>query len=579
MINSRIVAGFAGEHRGPVEGSAVHHGAIAAVTLADVLDQLTSGRFLTFDGTNPDGTGAAQRIGFAELGALTAWLAPRWSGLGVAAGDRVLLVVADEYEFIPLFLSALHAGIVAVPVYPPFRPGRLDDYSAELRRIRAVARPVCCVVSGPLRGLIAEAGLGLPIHDYAALRVAPAGRSHRPAARDLAFLQFSSGSTGMPKAAMVSHGALLANMLAIRAGLATDGERDRAVNWLPLYHDMGLVGFVLVPLLDEVPTWYLRPLRFARDPVSWLRLLSEVRGTIAFAPNFAYGLAARRVTDDQVAELDLAAWRVAGCGAEPVHADTLRAFANRLAPSGFRPEAFLPSYGLAESTLAVALAPRDTGVRTLTVDADRLAADRRVSGPAPATRRITELVSCGFPVAGSEIRVVDERGLDCADGVEGEVVVRGPSLADGYFGAPELTERVWRDGWLHTGDHGLRHAGELYVTGRGKDLIVINGVNYQPQDIERAASEVPGVRLGHVAALAVRAGDTEGVELVVAVRAPVDSAGLAARVRRVVFRRIGITVGEVTVFEGELPKTSSGKLRRSLTAELLAAGVLAGQRG
>jgi fatty-acyl-CoA synthase len=542
-----------------------------ATTLADVLDRLDHRtRSMTFTGADP-----LRQISFAELGRLTADLAAHWDGLGVRHGDRVVMIVADEYEFSTLFLSALRAGVVAVPVYPPYRPGQLDSYLAELRRICSVASAACCVVSGPLRELIADAQPELPVHAYAELAQAPAGPLRRPVATDLAFLQFSSGSTGAPKATMISHGALLANMLAIRTALATDGDRDRAVSWLPLYHDMGLVGFMLVPLLDQVATWYLPPLRFGRDPLAWLRLMSDVGGSIAFAPNFAYGVLTRRVTDDQAADLDLTRWRIAGCGAEPVHAGTLRAFARKFSVAGFRDTAFLPAYGLAESTLAVALAPRERGLDTLAVDADELAAQGRVTPPGPATARVNELVSCGHPVAGTEVRVMAADGQWCADGVEGEIVVRGPSLATGYFNAPAATEQAWRDGWLHTGDHGLLHAGQIYVTGRLKDLIVVNGIKYHPQDIERAASEVPGIRLGRVAALAVRDGDTEGVRLAVAVADEVDSTALAEQARGAVGRRLGLAVRDVVVFVGELPKTSSGKLRRAHAAALLERGEIA----
>ncbi len=546
----------------------------AARTFADVLDALdVDSRGLTFDAdTQP------KHLSFAELGTRTAELAARWFGLGVRHGDRVVLVVADEYEFIPLFLSALRAGIVAVPIYPPYRVGQLESYQGNLRRVCAASGAKCCVVSGPLRDLVTRAGLDLAVHAYGDLVAASPRPARRPDPDDLAFLQFSSGSTGPPRAAAISHRALLANVWAIRERLQTDGEADRAVSWLPLYHDMGLVGFLLVPMVDQVPTWYLPPLRFGRDPMSWLRLMSDVGGSIAFAPNFAYGLLTRRATDADIAGLNLSRWRVAGCGAEPVHADTLTAFTARFAAAGFRGAAFMPSYGLAESTLAVALSPRGTGLATLRVDADVLATHGRTQAPGPDSRRVTDLVSCGPPVAGTEVRVVDLEGRDCAEGMEGELVVRGSSLANGYYADPGTTAQTWQDGWLRTGDYGLLHSGQVYVTGRIKDLIVINGIKYHPQDIERVATEVAGVRLGNVAALAVQDGDTEAVRLAVAVRDGVDPQMLAEQVRRLVSRRLGLVLRDVIVVDGELPKTSSGKLRRSHTTELLETGELVALR-
>ncbi|MFT7836999.1 fatty acyl-AMP ligase [Saccharothrix sp. BKS2] len=560
------------DHAAP-DHSAPDHAAPASepdTTFADVLAGLDQdGRGLSFTGGDRE-----HRIDFAELGALTCDLAARWAGLGVRRGDRVVLVVADEREFALLFLSALRAGVVAVPVYPPYRIGQLESYPADLRRSRAAVAAVCCVVGAALREFVEGALGGVPVHTPQDLAGAPPGPVHAPRPEDAAFLQFSSGSTGTPKAVTISHRALLANARAIRGVLATDGDHDRAVSWLPMYHDMGLVGFLLVPLLDQVPTWYLPPLRFARDPLSWPRLMSEVGASIAFAPNFAYGLVARRAANADLGALDLSRWRVAGCGAEPVHADTLAAFADRFAGAGFRRTAFMPSYGLAESTLAVALTPRDSGVTTLTADAGVLARRGRAAPPTSAGSRVVDLVSCGPPVEGAEVRVVGPAGEPRPDGEEGEIVVRGPSLADGYHGDPEGTARAWRDGWLHTGDHGLLHEGLLYVTGRVKDLIVVNGVNYHPHDIERAASEVPGVRLGNVAALAVRDGDTEGVRLAVATSREVDRDTLATEVRNAVSRRIGLPLRDVVVVRGDLPKTSSGKLRRSRTADLLDEGGL-----
>ncbi|SFK17096.1 fatty-acyl-CoA synthase [Amycolatopsis sacchari] len=516
-------------------------------TVADVLARLDRPeRGLTFPG--------GRAVPFTRLRELTADAAARWPGLGARRGDRVVLVVADEYEFAVAFLSALRAGVVAVPVFPPFRAGQRESYRAHLHDVVARTGAVCCVVGEPIRRVLGDGPLaGRPVHGFAGLLAAPPGPVQPPEPEDLAVLQFSSGSTGTPKAVAVSHRALLATLLAIQAGLRIDGSRDRAVSWLPLYHDMGLVGFLLTPLIDQLPTWYLPPLRFARDPVSWLRLITEVRGTLAFAPNFAYGLLTRRAKDADIAALDLSSWRVAGCGAEPVRAATLRAFADRFAPAGLRRNAFLASYGLAEATLAVTLTPCDEGLTTFPDG---------------------ELVSCGVPVEGATVRVVGPDGQDLPDGTEGEIVVSGPGLADGYFGDPAATARAFRDGRLHTGDLGLLRENRLYVTGRIKDVIVINGVNYHPQDIELAASEVPGVRPGNVAALAVRDEHTEGVRLAVAASRAVDRDRLAEQVRRAVRSRLGLTVGEVVVVGGDLPKTSSGKLRRAHTAELLANGGL-----
>ena len=405
------------------------------------------------------------------------------------------------------------------------------------------------------REVVEAAGPDTPVRGLADLRAAAAGPVRAPEPRDTAFLQFSSGTTAAPKAVVVSHGALWANAEAIRAGLRA-GRDDRAVSWLPLYHDMGLVGFLVVPVINEIATWYQSPMRFARAPVAWLRLISEVRATIAYAPNFAYGLLAARATDADVAALDLSAWRVAGCGAEPVHATTLRAFAERWCPAGFDERAFLPSYGLAESTLAVTLTPYGSGLRTLRLDDDR------------------EVVSCGVPVAGTEVRILGPDAAWSGPGVEGEICVRGASLADGYHARPDETARAWAGGWLRTGDCGLVRDGHLYVTGRLKDLILVNGINHHPHDIERVAGTVAGIRPGNVAALPVRDGHTEGVRLVFSLARNADRDRVVDEVRRVVRRHLGLSLHDVRVVRGDLPKTSSGKLRRARTAELLRNGEL-----
>jgi fatty-acyl-CoA synthase len=556
----------------PVRHTDVH-------TVAEMLNKLDrEDRGLTFLG-NLDSV----FVTFTDIETVTADLARRWAGLGVQQGDRVVLVLIDEREFAVTFLSALRAGVIAVPMFPPFILGQLDAYLTALRRICQVSGATRCLVSQPLLSLLGNAGLEPPVSIFQDLVTAIPGAVGAPAPADPAFLQFSSGSTGNPKGAVITHRSLLANSYAIgRHGLRLDGEVDRAVSWLPLYHDMGLIGLLITAVLEQVGTWYLPPLQFARDPMSWPRLMSEVGATLSFAPNFAYGLVARRVTDEVLAELDLSRWRVAGCGAEPIRAETLRAFASRFAVTGFRASALMPSYGLSEATLAVSLTPCDAGMTTLTVDADLLAAEGRaalidVIDVDAGNARPTELVSCGLPVHGMEVRVLDHAGNICAEGQEGELVVRGESLADGYFGDPEHSAQTWHDGWLHTGDTGLLSGDQLYVTGRIKDLIIVNGRNHQPQDIEWVASQVPGVRIGNVVALPAPGDDTEGVRVVLEAAQGAVAEDLARHVRQAVTRRFGLWVHDVVVLPREgLPKTSSGKLRRSYTASLLDDGLLIG---
>lgn len=521
-------------------------------------------------GLNFLGPASRTSLSFRKLAELTGDIAARWNGLGHRLGDRVVIVAIDEQEFVKAFLSAIRAGVVPVPVFPPFAFGQLDAYQQGLRRICQISGAGRCLVSKPLVELLSSAQLPCPVSPLEELFEARPGRTDSPGPSDVAFLQFTSGSTAAPKGVVLTHRSLMHHMEAIRRhGLAVDGARDRAVSWLPLFHDMGLIGFLFVPLLAQNATWYMSPLQFARDPLSWVRCLSEVDGTISYAPNFAYGLVTRRATDEALAGLDLSAWRVAGCGAEPVRSETLRGFAERFAVTGFDPKAFKPSYGLAEATLAVSMSPNGGGLTTLAVDPEVLAAEGKVVPPGPDAARTAELVSCGVPLHGTEVRIVGDDGSTLGTDQEGQVLVRSGSLTAGYFADPAATRAAWQDGWLRTGDNGFLHDGQLYITGRIKDVIIVNGRNHQPQDIEWIAAQVPGVRAGNVVALPAAGRDSEGVRLVLEARDEAVEQDLAADVRRHIRAQLGLAVTEVVVLPREgLPKTSSGKLRRSHTAVL-----------
>jgi fatty-acyl-CoA synthase len=539
-------------------------------TIGEVLALLDKDdRALTFTGS------PRNCITFKELSALTDDLAARWAGLGLRQGDRVVLILTDELEFVLSILAAMRAGIVAVPVYPPFILSQWDAYIDGLRRICHVSKAARCVVSAMVDEALRSVELPCPVETYEAFTTAPPGRTGEPGRADPALIQFTSGSTGDPKGVVVSNRSLVGHAWQLARTLRIDGAADRGLSWLPLYHDMGLIGKLLVAVVTQTSTRYMSPLRFARDPIGFLRTMTEIGGTISFAPNFAYGLLARRATDRALAGLDLSAWRVAGCGAEPVRADTLRRFAAAYAPAGFRPEALLPCYGLAEATLAVCVTPPGRGLTEFAVDAERLAADRLavpMRMDAPGAKR---LVSNGPPMAGTQVRIVDAGGLDLPDGTEGEIVVTSAHLASGYFADAESTAQTWRNGWLWTGDTGFLHEGELYVTGRSKDVIIINGRNYQPHDIERAAEQVDGVRPSNIVALAGRRGDTEAVRLVFEARTYPPKPELTADVAQMVRRQFAIPVRDVTVVrKGTLPKTSSGKVRRRHTALLLDEGRL-----
>ncbi len=542
----------------------------APAVVGDTLDEVLTAVAAAPGGMTFLGSG---ELPFAELDARTAELAGHWAGLGVRAGDRVVLVLPDPVEFILALMSAARAGVLAVPFFPPLTLAQRDPYIETLQSVCRTAGARLCLGSEAVLGLIGSGQLPCATDSFDALLAATPGPVARPAPGDPVLLQFTSGTTSAPKGVLVTNRALMDHARALGAAMDIHGEVDRGVSWLPLYHDMGLIGKVFAAVLTRTSTWHIPPTKFVRDPAGFLRLLTEVRGTISFAPNFAYGLMARRAVLDG---LDLSSWRLAGCGAEPVHAPTLRRFAEVYRAVGFRPGAFAPCYGLAEATLAVCVTRPGDGVGSITVDAERLGTDGRAELRTPGTAGTTELVSCGRPIPGTEVRIVDQQGNEVADGTDGEIVLRSSYYGAEYYGNAGATAATWRDGWLHTGDSGLRRDGQLYVTGRLKDLIIVNGRNYQPQDIERVVDLVDNVRPNNVVALGVRSGDGEAVHLVVEAVRHKESAGLADRIGEAVRRRFPVPVAGVTVVRsGTLPRTSSGKVRRRRTATLLSEGKLA----
>jgi fatty-acyl-CoA synthase len=371
-------------------------------------------------------------------------------------------------------------------------------------------------------------------------------------AADTAFLQFTSGSTAEPKGVIVTHGNLRANTAAILAGIGGSPERTVGVSWLPLYHDMGLIGFVLTPLLQGLDVVLLPTMSFLRRPRSWLDAVHRYRGTITFAPAFAYALATRRATEEDLATWDLSSLEVAGCGAEPIPPGVLESFTELFARHCALSEtAVLPAYGLAEATLAVTMKPLGSKVRT-------------------SPWQDGEVISCGVPLPGVGVEVRDGDGRPVPDGEEGEICVRGPSVTPGAVGP-----RGGRlDGELATGDLGFVRDGELHVTGRIKDLLVLAGRNLHPQQLEWAAGEVAGVRRGGIVAFSVPSARGERAVVVVEA-AEADPAGLPVAVKARVRDELGVVVSEVTcVPRGTIPKTSSGKLRRAEARERWLAGTL-----
>ncbi len=504
------------------------------------------------------------------------------ASLGLAKGDRLAIVVAEGDEFVLSFLGACVAGVVPVPIYPRATFKGIEGYADTVAHIARASGARVLLTMEATRpyvepALAKDCGLErVVLTEQVFAGEAPAFTPPAITPEDLCFLQFTSGSTSQPKGVVVTHANLVANATAFLGPAGLDrNDDDLGVSWLPLFHDMGLIGFVLGTLVCDIPVVLLPTSTFARGPRIWLETIHKHRGTITYAPNFAYALAVKRLKDRDLKDLDLSCLRIAGCGAEPIHAQTMRDFAERLAPAGFDARALLPSYGMAEATLAITFHPRGTPLLTDTVDPEAMKRGEARPVP-PGTPGALELVACGVPFPEHGLRIVDtETGEPLGERRVGQIVNIGPSVTGAYFQNPEATALGWKDGWLQTGDLGYVADGALYICGRLKDLIIIHGANYYPQDIEWAVQDIEGVRRGNVVAFSVL---RDGVEqLVVAAEA---NSGDLERLKKAIPERVyeaaGLATSHVAIVGvGTLPKTSSGKAQRLKTKRLYEDGLLA----
>jgi len=480
------------------------------------------------------------RMSFAELHERAQKAAGGLLQMGIRPRDRVAIVLPTGPEFMDAFFGAVLAGAVPVPLYPPLRLGRMEEFQRRTARMLQVSGARVVLSDGRISRFlgVAVANARPPLGLQRVRQGPPIAVRSSPG--DLLLIQFSSGTTVDPKPVALTHANVLANIAAIETIVPGD-DAQAGVSWLPLYHDMGLIGCLLLAVYRPGPLTLIPPEVFLARPAIWLRAISRKRATISVAPNFAYGLCVRRVRDPEMEGVDLSSWRFALNGAEPVAPAVLRRFSERFAPNGFDGRALMPVYGLSEASLAVAFTPSGRGPRTW------IAGGR-------------ELASAGAPLPGIDI---DVRG--------GRIFVRGPSVMQGYFGNPAATQETLIDGWLDTGDLGFVDGGELFVSGRAKDLVILRGVNHAPQEFEDALDGVDGVRPGCTAAVGLPT--DEGEELVLLVET--DGAADAEWIRGRVIERTGIRPSEVHLLApGTLPRTSSGKLRRSEALRQLLAGEL-----
>lgn len=504
----------------------------------------------------------------------------RWAKLlasrGVGSGDRVLVLMPTGHAFVEAMLGAMLLGAVPVPLATPMTFGSVDRYLVNLGAIATDCRASATVTYGRIREALArDSSLAAPLGEVVGepeLDGVGSSKLRLPsiAGKDAAFLQYTSGTTGNPKGAVISHRALVSNAYAIASGLSLD-DRDVGVSWLPLFHDMGLIGVLLTSICHPYPIHVMSPESFVMNPRRWLDLIAKVGGTLSAAPNFAYDMAVARAGD--VGDLRLDTWRHALNGAEPVQMTSVARFCARFAPNGFRADAPLPVYGMAEATLAVTFPSLTNRMQTLLVDRDAMESERRAQprdGGHPA-------VSVGYPVAGMRIEIVGDEGSVVPERTIGDIRVAGPSLMDGYFGNEAASAEAISGGWLRTGDLGFVDAGRLFVTGRAKELIIKGGRNLYPYDVERVAGEVEGVRQGGVAAFGRMNAETGTEDLVVVAETTHRDANrresIAKAVRAELLTVLGIKPDDIRLCGvGKVPRTTSGKIRRRECARLVIEG-------
>lgn len=498
--------------------------------------------------------------------------AQRLSGLGLARGERVALIADTTPEFVELFFACRYAGLVPFAMPIPVNLGSHAVYVQQIRGILHGSKASVALSSADYINFLREASegvqglqwIGTPgeLGELPALDVTP--EPNHP--DDIAYLQFTSGSTRAPRGVIITERALMSNLQGIvRSGLEIQ-PNDRCASWLPFYHDMGLVGMMMAPMASQVSVDYLATRDFAVRPLQWLKLISRNRSTVAFSQPFGLKLCTLRVRESDLEGLDLSCWRAAGVGAEMIRPETLRNFAEKFASAGFNASAFLPCYGLAESTLAVTFSKIGEGFKSLQIDAAMLVERKMAVRLQADGRKFNEFVNCGRAIPGHTVKVIDDEGQELSDLKLGSVLVSGGSIMTGYFNNPEDTQRTLQPGpWLDTGDLGFLFEGDLFVTGRRIDVIIVNGRNIRAQDIEELAEQQPEVRAREASAFGVTdANDSTTIVLVIECRltSVPDRQSLINRLQRIVYMAFGVNCLVELVPPHTLPRTSSGKLSR-----------------
>lgn len=503
--------------------------------------------------------------------------------LGVAPGEAVALMLPTSLAFLECFMGILLAGGVPTPIYPPFRASQIEDHLRRQANILANAQAVLLVSDE--QALPAARILRAGAHELRAVvtvdRLRASDGPWHPVprgARDTALIQYTSGSTGQPKGVVLTHANLLANIRAMGQAMNA-GPNDVFVSWLPLYHDMGLIGAWLGSLYHGVPLVLMSPQDFLGRPSRWMHAISKHRGTVTAAPNFAYEILAAKVPDDELQGLDLSCWRAAMNGSEPVHAATLELFRQRFGPFGFDWRAMMPVYGLAESGVGLAFPPLGRGPKIDVIDRQVLH-EKGYAEPVDTVRPgAMQVVGCGIALPGHELRVVNEHGAELPDRHEGRIEFRGPSATRGYFRNPEGTEALFDGDWLDSGDVGYVVDGEVFLTSRVKDLIIRGGHNIHPYDLEEAVGALPGVRRGCVAVFGAADPHSRSERVIVLAESrtdvPASRAALRDRIAQLSIEVLGLPADDIVLAPPHtVLKTSSGKIRRAACRSLYERGEL-----
>lgn len=592
FVASAGVEAFSGELVELATASGLTSVPAQATTLVEVLEWHAEHNpqrthvLLYSDGASEQGSFRAETISYAELLEQSRRVATSLVTRGLLPRQAVALMLPTGRDYLTSFFGVMLAGGIPVPIYPPARLAQLEDHLRRHARILANAEAAFIITVPQAKGvaalLRAEAPSLTEVLTPAELDSEPIGLLYRAAPEDIAFLQYTSGSTGEPKGVVLTHANLLANLRAMGEAVAVTSD-DVFVSWLPLYHDMGLIGAWFGSLYFGMRLVLMSPLAFLSRPVRWLRAISHHRGTLSPAPNFAYDLCARKLADADLQGLDLSSWRLALNGAEPVSPLTLQAFAERFAPYGLHAEALTPVYGLAECSVGLAFPPLGRGPRVDRVQRAALVGRKHALSADSGDTDALCVPACGRVLPGHEIRVVDEQNGELPDRYVGRLQFRGPSATAGYYRNPVATQALFRDGWLDSGDFAYTVDGEIYLTGRVKDLIIRGGRNLYPYELEQAVGNIPGVRRGCVAVFASNDPVNATERLVVMAETREEDADrreiLRQKINEAAVAAVGMPADEVVLAPpNSVLKTSSGKIRRSASRDAFEHGLIGAGR-